>query len=435
MAIKITTPPSVIVQTDGTTLSSGIGTLNFGTGISTTVDGSGRVTISSSGGGLAFNDLSATNVSPSNGGSLSYNNLGVFTYTPPYLDGYALTASLATVATTGSYNDLSNQPTILTLSNFSTARATPSDGGALAYNNGTGVFTYTPPQLDGYLTGITSTQIVNALGYTPYNSTNPNGYTNNTGTVTSVGGTGTVNGITLTGTVTTSGNLTLGGTLGNITNSQLSNSTISGIALGQNLATLTIGTGLSGTSYNGSSAVTIANTGVTSLTAGSGISVSASTGSVTISNTGPTLTSFSASTSSNSGNGSLTYNNATGAFTYTPAATINSYSIGYLEIPQVVLTTSTTLALSDSGKHYYSTLSSTSTITIPTNATVGFNVGTAINIVNQGTASITISAASGVLLYLAGDSTAGNRALASYGVATLTKVATNTWFLTGVGIT
>jgi hypothetical protein len=49
---------------------------------------------------------------------------------------------------------------------------------------------------------------------------------------------------------------------------------------------LTIGTGLSGTSYNGSAAVTIANTGVTSVAAGSGISVSASTGGVTISASG-----------------------------------------------------------------------------------------------------------------------------------------------------
>ena len=38
-------------------------------------------------------------------------------------------------------------------------------------------------------------------------------FTDNTGTVTSVGGTGTVSGLTLTGTVTSSGNLTLGGTL------------------------------------------------------------------------------------------------------------------------------------------------------------------------------------------------------------------------------
>jgi len=27
-----------------------------------------------------------------------------------------------------------------------------------------------------YLTGITSSQVTTALGYTPYNSTNPNGY-------------------------------------------------------------------------------------------------------------------------------------------------------------------------------------------------------------------------------------------------------------------
>ncbi len=49
-----------------------------------------------------------------------------------------------------------------------------------------------------------------------YATSNPAGYTTNTGTVTSVGGTGTVNGITLTGTVTSSGNLTLGGTLSGV---------------------------------------------------------------------------------------------------------------------------------------------------------------------------------------------------------------------------
>jgi hypothetical protein len=67
-----------------------------------------------------------------------------------------------------------------------------------------------------YLTGITSGQVTTALGFTPYNATNPAGYTTNTGTVTSVGGTGTVNGITLTGTVTASGSLTLGGTLSGV---------------------------------------------------------------------------------------------------------------------------------------------------------------------------------------------------------------------------
>lgn len=41
----------------------------------------------------------------------------------------------------------------------------------------------------GYITGITSSDVTTALGYTPYNSSNPNGYTSNVGTVTSVNNT------------------------------------------------------------------------------------------------------------------------------------------------------------------------------------------------------------------------------------------------------
>ena len=53
-----------------------------------------------------------------------------------------------------------------------------------------------------YIT-LTSSSITSALGYTPYNNTNPNGYTSNTGTVTSVStGTGLKGGpITTTGTI------------------------------------------------------------------------------------------------------------------------------------------------------------------------------------------------------------------------------------------
>lgn len=69
---------------------------------------------------------------------------------------------------------------------------------------------------------------------------------------------------------------------GGVTNAMLANSTISGKALGTNLDSLTIGTGLSGTSYNGSAAVTIANSGVTSAVAGTNIEVSAATGAVTV---------------------------------------------------------------------------------------------------------------------------------------------------------
>lgn len=46
----------------------------------------------------------------------------------------------------------------------------------------------------GFITGINSTDVTTALGYTPYNSSNPNGYTSNVGTVTSVNNTQPVNG-------------------------------------------------------------------------------------------------------------------------------------------------------------------------------------------------------------------------------------------------
>ena len=88
----------------------------------------------------------------------------------------------------------------------------------------------------------------------------------------------------VTGSVTANTFSGSGANLTSIPNAALSNSTISGIALGSNLATLTIGTGLSGTSYNGSGAVTITNSGVTSIVAGTNISISGGTGAVTITN-------------------------------------------------------------------------------------------------------------------------------------------------------
>ena len=81
------------------------------------------------------------------------------------------------------------------------------------------------------------------------------------------------------------------GLSGTVANNQLANSTISGVSLGSNLNTLTIGTGLSGTSYNGSSAVTIANSGV--------LSINGSTGALTnvvLTDAANTITAASAST-------------------------------------------------------------------------------------------------------------------------------------------
>ena len=110
------------------------------------------------------------------------------------------------------------------------------------------------------------------------------------------------------------------------------------------------------------------------------------------------------------------------------------YAIGYRDIPQVIFTGNATIATTDAGKHYYSTLSTGNVLTIANNASQGFQIGTAISIVNQGSGTITVAQGSGVTLYLAGNATASNRSIATFGMATIMKVATDTWFINGTGV-
>jgi len=102
--------------------------------------------------------------------------------------------TLSTVAITGSYNDLTGRPTLITAlsgltdvtisspasnqtiryngtrwvnvsdnfisrSDLSVTNAAASGGGSLAYNNTNGIFTFTPPSLSSYITGIGSFSI------------------------------------------------------------------------------------------------------------------------------------------------------------------------------------------------------------------------------------------------------------------------------------
>lgn len=113
----------------------------------------------------------------------------------------------------------------------------------------------------------------------------------------------------------------------------------------------------------------------------------------------------------------------------------NGFTIGYLDVPQNYTNTSFQLALTDRGKHIYSANGTSQTITIANNATVAFPVGSAISIVLNGAGSITVARGSGVSLYLAANSTSADRTIAAYGMATLLKVATDTWFINGAGVT
>jgi hypothetical protein len=133
----------------------------------------------------------------------------------------------------------------------------------------------------------------------------------------------------------------------------------------------------------------------------------------------------------------VTSGNVTGANLVTTGnvvGNVGGYSIGYRDIPQISFIGNATIATTDAGKHYYSIESSDYVLTIANNSSQNFAVGAAISIVNQGTGNITIAQGSGVSLYLAGNATSGNRTLTTFGMATIMKVATDTWFVNGSGI-
>ncbi len=94
--------------------------------------------------------------------------------------------------------------------------------------------------------------------------------------------------------------------------------------------------------------------------------------------------------------------------------------------PQTVSATTYVLALTDAGRHIYMT--SANTVTVPPNGTVAFPVGTKIMVVNGTGSSLSVAQGAGVTIRKTSDGTTGNVTLAGYKVASLLKVAANTWF-------
>lgn len=125
--------------------------------------------------------------------------------------------------------------------------------------------------------------------------------------------------------------------------------------------------------------------------------------------------------------GGSTAINTSGAITTSGAVSDGAGDLR--DIPQNSQTSSYTLVIGDSGKHISIT---TGGVTVPASV---FSVGDAISIYNNSASSQTITQGASVTLRLAGAASTGNRTLAQYGIATILCVASNTFVISGAGLT
>jgi len=114
-----------------------------------------------------------------------------------------------------------------------------------------------------------------------------------------------------------------------------------------------------------------------------------------------------------------------------------SYAVMSRVQQNVQATTTYTLVSADIGRHILHPTSATAaaTIIIPSSASVFFPLGAVITLINQVSAgTVTVSITSDTLVF-ANDGTTGNRTLAAPALATIIKVDTGQWMISGAGVT
>ena len=109
---------------------------------------------------------------------------------------------------------------------------------------------------------------------------------------------------------------------------------------------------------------------------------------------------------------------------------------GFRGLPQNSQSGNYTCVAADSGKHviHPSGAGAGDTFTIPSNASVAFEIGAAITFINMDSNALSIAITSDTL-NLAGAGTTGTRTLAQYGIATAVKVGATQWLISGVNLT
>ena len=77
-------------------------------------------------------------------------------------------------------------------------------------------------------------------------------------------------------------------------------------------------------------------------------------------------------------------------------------------------------------------INTNSGVTVPSGV---FSASDAVTVVNNSTSNITITQGGSVTMYLGGSSTTGNRTLAQKGICTILCISSNTFIITGAGLT
>ena len=91
--------------------------------------------------------------------------------------------------------------------------------------------------------------------------------------------------------------------------------------------------------------------------------------------------------------------------------------------------TTYTLVAADAGKLLKMNNAAATTLTVPPNSSVAFDIGVAITVVNYGAGQVTLTQGAGVTIY---SYNAALNITGQYGQAVLTKCATDTWVAAGL---
>lgn len=110
------------------------------------------------------------------------------------------------------------------------------------------------------------------------------------------------------------------------------------------------------------------------------------------------------------------------------------HTVGWRDTPQNAQSGNYQLALTDRGIQVIFVGAGGVTLTVPTNASVPFPIGTVVRVINDSAGNVTVSSGGPTILKWSPFNVAGNRTLALAGTCCLEKVNNDKWYITGGGL-